>query len=295
MAELPAALLAGMAVSVALLSLGGAGVALRVPPLEARVGAGLRRLVAAEGDRMEAAGLRLGVGAMVSLELLLGGCAGAVGYLVTGMPVLALAAAALGFGVLRGFLGVRSTALRRERQDAVVAAVRTLRQLLETGAVGVSGALEILAQRGPVTLRPEFQAVVAGGLGPVAWALARRRLREPVFNLLSAAILVQRLGGGEMGPLFRELEESVTAAHEVEREAAALQVQARSASTLILCLPLAFIGVLCLLRSPYLDVYRTTPGQLFLAAMLAVMGAAHVLIKCWLRLPEEPRLELVDA
>ena len=293
MAEVAVAILAGAAVAAAVLVLGGTP--LRVPSLELRTGAWLRRAAWSEARRAAAAGFGLGAGRMVAAELALGLVAAGLGYLLTGMPALALAAAGLSLGVLFGALGWRSTALRRARQDAVVAAVRTLRQLLETGAVGVTAALAILAERGPLPLRREFQALVASGARPAAWAQARERVGEPVFDLLSAAILVQRPGGGELGPLFRELEESVTAAHEVEREASALQVQARSASTLILCLPVAFLAVMCLLRSPYLDVYRTLPGELFLAAMLAVMGAAHLLIRRWLRLPEEPRLELADA
>jgi Flp pilus assembly protein TadB len=286
-------MLAGAAAAVAVLSLGG--VSLRLPGLEVKIGAHLRRLAARETARAEASGLRFGTKSMLGLELLLSAAAGALAFLVSGLPALGAAAAVLGIGGLLGFLGVRATALRRMRQDAVVAAVRTLRQLLETGAVGVPGAIEILAKRGPIALRAEFQTIVAGGGRPVAWALARRRIGEPLFDLLSAAVLVQRPGGGELGPLFRELEESLTAAHEVEREAAALQVQARSASTLILCLPLAFLAVMCLLRSPYLDIYRTQSGELFLGAMLAVMAGAHVLIRRWLQLPEEPRLELADA
>jgi tight adherence protein B len=288
-----AALLVGTAVAFAVLMLGGSP--LRLPGLERWAGALLLGFALGEARRAEAAGLGLGVAGMVVLELLLGSAAACLGYLLTGMPALALAAAGLGWGVLLKALGLRATALRRARQDAVVASVRTLRQLLETGSVGVTAALAILAERGPLPLRREFQALVASGSRPAAWALARERVGEPVFDLLSAAVLVQRPGGGELGPLFRELEESVTAAHEVEREAAALQVQARSASTLILCLPVAFLAVMCLLRSPYLDVYRTLPGEAFLAAMLAVMGGAHILIRRWLRLPEEPRLELADG
>jgi Flp pilus assembly protein TadB len=293
MAEAAAALLVGMAVAVAVLALGG--MPLRVPLLEESARAALRRLAAGEARRAEAAGLPLGVAGIVTVELVLIAGAAGLGYLLTGMPALSLAAAGLTWGVVLGALGLRTRALRRERQDAVVASVRTLRQLLETGAVGVTAALEILAERGPRPLRREFQAVVAGGARPAAWALARERVGEPVFDLLSAAVIVQRPGGGELSPLFRELEESVTAAHEVEREASALQVQARSASTLILCLPVAFLAVMCLLRSTYLDVYRTLPGELFLTAMLAVMGGAHVLIRRWLRLPDEPRLELADG
>jgi tight adherence protein B len=290
---LEAALAAGLAVTVAGLVLGGAPGRSRAA--EAWVLREAGRLASGEARRARSSGLDTGRAGMLIAEVCLGLAAGGAGYLVTGMPALAAAAGGLAVGTLVGGLGLRATALRRERQDAVVAAVRTLRQLLETGAVGVSSALEVLAERGPELLRNEFAAIVAGGGRPPAWAEARRRVGEPVFDLLSAAVLVQRPGGGELGPLFRELEESVTAAHEVEREAAALQVQARSASTLILCLPLAFLAVMCLLRSPYLDVYRTPFGQLFLAAMLAVMAAAHVLIRRWLRLPEEPRVELVDA
>ncbi len=292
MLEAGSALPAGAAVAIAVLALGWTPV--RVPALEARLRFYLHLWLAGEAKRAAAAGLGVGARQLVALEVLVAAGAAVLGFRLSAMPALAVAAGGLSFGVLVGVLGLRSTALRRERQDAVVASVRTLRQLLETGAVGVTGALEILAERGPTALRREFQALVASGARPAAWARARERVGEPVFDLLSAAILVQRPGGGELAPLFRELEESVTAVHEVEREAAALQVQARSASTLILCLPLAFLAAMCLLRSPYLDAYRTLPGEVFLAAMLGVMGIAHLLIRRWLRLPEEPRLELAD-
>ena len=292
MVEVAGAAIAGTAAVVSVLALGGMR---RQRAVEDRLLAFVRARVAAEAERSAAAGVRLGGAGMVAIELLVAIAAATLGYLVTGMPALAGALAAVAVATLVGVLAVHSRSRRRERQDSVVAAVRALRQLLATGAVGVSGALEVLAQRGPESLRREFEAILAGGSRPAAWAAARRRVGEPVFDMLSAAILVQRPGGGELGPLFRELEESVTAIHEVEREAAALQVQARSASTLILCLPLAFLAVMCLLRSPYLDVYRTLGGQLFLAAMLAVMGAAHLLIRRWLRLPDEPRLEVFDG
>jgi len=290
--ELGAAAAAGLGTLLSVLALGGVS---RPRHFEHWVLRAARAMVEREARVAAAAGFGLRAGSMAGLEVAVAASGSLFGYLLTGMPALAAAGGGLALGSLRGALGLRSTALRRERQDAVVAAVRTLRQLLETGAVGVPGALEILAARGPAELRPDFEAVVAGGGAPVAWAAARRRVAEPVFDLLSAAIVVQRPGGGELGPLFRELEGSVTAAHEVEREAAALQVQARSASTLILCLPLAFLAVMGLLRSPYLDVYRTPAGQLFLAAMLAIMAAAHAVIRCWLRLPAEPRIELADA
>ncbi|HVD01407.1 MAG TPA: hypothetical protein VNG93_09730 [Candidatus Dormibacteraeota bacterium] len=288
-----AAFAAGLSVAVAALVLaGGPG---RPRSAEAWLLRAADRLATAEAGRARASGFQSGRTGMVVVEGATGLLAGAAAYLVTGMPVLGLAAGGLAVGFLVGWLGLRAAALKRERQDAVVSAVRTLRQLLETGAVGVTASLEVLAERGPDRLRREFSGIVGAGGRPQAWAEARRRVAEPVFDLLSAAVLVQRPGGGELGPLFGELEDSVTAAYEVEREAVALQVQARSASTLILCLPLAFLAVMCLLRSSYLDVYRTLFGQLFLASMLGTMAVAQLLIRRLLRLPEEPRVELVDG
>ena len=222
----------------------------------------------------------------------------AVGWALTGLPVLSAAGAALCLGGVRVSLSMRARGLRRARQDAVVEAVRSLRQLLETGAVSVAGALEVLAERGPAILRGEFSRVsrAAGGDQPgLAWAAAREAVAEPVFDLLSAAVLVQRPAGGELAPLFIDLEASVTAVYEVEREAEALQVQARSAAALILALPLAFLALMSALRSPYLDPYRQPLGEIFLAGMLAVMGSSYAWILHWLRLPSEPRLRLRDG
>lgn len=226
------------------------------------------------------------------VAVLLGALAG---YEISGLAALAGAGGGLAWGSLRIGLEVRKRSLKRARQDAALEAVRSMRQLLETGGVSVAGALAILAQRGPALLRPEFQrvALAAGGnLQAEAWSAAREAIAEPVFDLLSVAILVQRPAGGELAPLFSDLEASVTAVYEVEREAEALQVQARSAAVLILALPLAFLGLLSALHSAYLDPYRQPVGELFLASMLGVMGGSYAWILSWLRLPVEPRLRL---
>ena len=217
---------------------------------------------------------------------------------LTGLVALAAAGLVSGLAIARGVLRIRIGSLRRRRQDQVLEAVRTLRQVLEAGGAGVQQGLQALATRGPVGLRAEFGAIAAGaavGRQGEAWAKSRRRLQEPLFDLLSTAIEVQRPSGGRLGPLFVELEESVTALHEVAREAEALQVQARSAALLIVCLPVVFLVVLSALRSPYLDAYRAPAGEVFLTTMLAVMAVAYGWIMRWLRLPADDRLKLRDA
>jgi Flp pilus assembly protein TadB len=193
-------------------------------------------------------------------------------------------------------IGALARSRQARRQDAVLDAVRMLRQLLETGATSVNQAVSILAERGPLPLRAEFRSIAARSVGRrQAWKEARHRVAEPLFDMLAAAVLIQRPGGGELVPLFADLESSVTAAQEVEREARALQAQARSASTIIIALPLVFLAILSALGSPYLDAFRRPDGEVFLLAMLAVMGAGFVWMRRLLELPGLERVRLADA
>jgi Flp pilus assembly protein TadB len=216
--------------------------------------------------------------------------------LLTGLPVLAVPAAVGAVAAIRAIVTSRSRSQQVIRQDAVLEAVRMLRQLLETGAASVHQAIEILGQRGPAPLRSDFRLIAGITAGRrQAWIDARERIAEPLFDMLAAAVLIQGPGGGELAPLFADLEASVSAAQEVEREARALQVQARSASSIIVSLPIAFLLVLSTLHSPYLNAYRTATGEGFLLAMLAIMGCSYIWMRRLLQLPGLERVRLGDA
>jgi tight adherence protein B len=215
---------------------------------------------------------------------------------ITGLVVLAVPAAAFGASIVRAVVTARARANQVMRQDAVLEATRMLRQLLETGATSVNQAIAVLAERGPVVLRPEFRLIAARSIGRrQAWKEARARIGEPLFDMLAAAVLIQRPGGGELVPLFSDLEASVTAAQEVEREARALQAQARSASSIIVALPIAFLLILSTLHSPYLDAFHQAAGEAFLLAMLGIMAAGYVWMRRLLELPGLERVRLTDA
>jgi Flp pilus assembly protein TadB len=221
---------------------------------------------------------------------------GLVAATLTGLVPLAAPAAVGGVGAVHAVVSARARTHRVSRQDAVLEAVRMLRQLLETGATNVQQAVEILGQRGPAPLRSEFRLIAGATSGRrQAWAAARARVAEPLFDMLAAAVLIQGPGGGELAPLFADLEASVSAAQEVEREARALQVQARSASSIIVSLPIAFLVVLSALRSPYLDAFHQPAGEVFLIAMLGIMGVSYVWMRRLLQLPGLERVRLIDA
>jgi tight adherence protein B len=233
---------------------------------------------------------------LVALECCAALAAALCATVVTGLAVLSVPAAAGGASMVRAAVSARSRSLQVMRQDAVLEATRMLRQLLETGASSVNQAIAVLGERGPVTLRPEFRRIASKSIGRrQAWKEARERIGEPLFDMLAAAVLIQRPGGGELVPLFADLEASVTAAQEVEREARALQSQARSASSIIVALPMAFLLILSSLHSPYLDAFHETPGEFFLLAMLGVMAAGYFWMRRLLDLPGLQRVRLSDA
>src|SRR2546421_3683478 len=296
MLELAAALCAGAAVSVAAVT-----VAVPVPlmemPARSQLRSAMSSLVAHEAELASSSGWSwLQLSRLLLIELAAAVLAASAAGMFTGLPGLGIPSAAGAVTLVRFVAGARSRTRRRERQDSVLEAVRMLRQVLEAGAGGLQQAIAALAERGPQPLRSEFRLIAATSLGRrQAWRTARERVGEPLFDMLAAAVLVQGPGGGELAPLFADLESTVSGAQEVEREADALQVQARSAAAIIVSLPVAFLLVLSALRSPYLDAFHQPAGEAFLLLMLAVMGASYLWMRCLLRLDGLQRVRLVDA
>jgi tight adherence protein B len=294
MIDLAAAMSAGLGAALALLAL-----SLPEPELAliAWVKHAARRWWVAEQAVASAAGwVWLDGRTLVALEFVAASAGALFATTMTGLSVLSVPGAVGGASVVRAAVLARGRSLQAIRQDAVLEATRMLRQLLETGATSVNQAIAMLAERGPVPLRSEFRRIASKSIGRrQAWKEARERVGEPLFDMLAAAVLIQRPGGGELVPLFADLESSVAAAQEVEREARALQAQARSASSIIVALPIAFLLILSALRSPYLDAFHETTGEVFLLAMLGVMTAGYLWMRRLLDLPGLQRLRLTDA
>jgi tight adherence protein B len=298
MLEVAAALCAGLGVTAAVLA-----VALPPPALPEEVarlswlhgfvrGRWAEEEALAEGVGWPIRGAA-GLAVFQAAAAIVGGVAAAI---LTGLPVLAAAGAAGAVALVRGGVAARMRSKQVLRQDAVLEAVRMLRQLIETGATSVHAAIAMLGERGPAPLRSEFRIIAGTSVGRrQAWSAARQRIGEPLFDMLAAAVLIQSPGGGELAPLFADLEASVSGAQEVEREARALQVQARSAAAIIVSLPVVFLVVLSALRSPYLDAYHSLTGQAFLLLMLAVMACSYVWMRRLLLLPGLQRVRLSDA
>lgn len=294
MIEVAASVGAGLAVTAAVMAVCAPAPEMRAPGW--LLNAAIRRWRAEGALASETGWAGFDGRALVALRCLVGVLAATWVFAITGLLVLALPAALGGASAVGAAVKGRARSRQVTRQDAVLDATRMLRQLLETGATSVNQAVAVLAERGPVPLRSEFRLIASRSIGRrQAWREARQRVGEPLFDMLAAAVLIQRPGGGELVPLFADLESSVTAAQEVEREARALQAQARSASTIIVALPVAFLLILSALHSPYLDSFHQPAGQAFLLGMLAVMAAGYAWMRRLLRLPGLQRVRLSDA
>src|ERR1700737_2966097 len=192
MLEVAAALCAGLGVTTAILAVTA------VPPAADETGRPawwrrlLRRSWAEEAALAEGAGLSAGAaGTVMVLQVAAAVAGGSIAAILTGLPVLFAAGAAGAVASVRGALAGRTRGIRVARQDAVMESVRMLRQLLETGATSVPAAIAILGERGPAPLRSEFRVIAATSVGRrQAWASARRRIGEPLFDMLAAAVLL---------------------------------------------------------------------------------------------------------
>src|SRR5260370_6374616 len=179
MLEVSAALCAGLGVTEAIL-------AVAVPPQapldEAMVPSWLHRYLSKRwrDEQALAAGAGWtthGAAGLAVIQAVVAIAFGSGAALLTGLPVLGVAGAVARVAFVRGTFAARMRSRQVSRQDAVLDAVRMLRQLLETGASLVHAAGAVLGSRAPLPRRAEFRVIAATSVGRrQAWSAARQRI-----------------------------------------------------------------------------------------------------------------------
>jgi Flp pilus assembly protein TadB len=218
-----------------------------------------------------------------SARLLLGGVvvgllAGVGAWLVSGWPVLILAAIAAGLLLPRAWTARTQAAEQAARSEAVAEVAAGLRDGVR-GGLGVTDALGGLARFGPPALRGELTEVAAQAaiLGlPQALEGFARRLGDPLADLLAATLaLNHRLGGRNLAEVLDELAAAIRAEARTLREVRARQAQQRLSARLVAAAP---VGILLAIRQTnptYLAPFNTPLGQGVLALALLLVATGY--------------------
>jgi Flp pilus assembly protein TadB len=216
-----------------------------------------------------------------------------------GWPVLSLALG-VGVGLIPTLLVARLADCRQAAlRSALPDALTQLRDVLR-GGLSVQGGLEVLAHDGPEVLRPELTRLLrdarlggASGFADAVYA-ARSRLSHRLWDLVTAALLLDDRQGGGLSQSFDELARAarleVQALEEVQTYRSHVEWEAR----ILAGLPLVLLIAGRLVSPAYFSVYDGLSGQLWLAISLCLLGAGYVAMRWFGRLAPDPRV-LVEA
>jgi tight adherence protein B len=219
--------------------------------------------------------------------------AGLGAWLVSGWPVLTLAAMAGGLLLPRTWAARTLAAQRAARSEAVAEVAAGLRDGVR-GGLGVTDALGGLARWGPPALRAELTEVTAQAamLGlPHALESFARRVGDPLADLLAATLaLNQRLGGRNLADVLDELAAAIRADAHTLREVRARQAQQRLSARLVAAAPVGILLAICQTNPAYLAPFASPLGQLVLALALLMVVAGYLAMVRLARPPAGTRL-----
>jgi Flp pilus assembly protein TadB len=200
-------------------------------------------------------------------------------WLLTGWPVLTLAAVVGGFLLPRAWVARGDLRAQAARSEAIAELAAGLRDAVR-GGLGVTDALGGLATWGPPALRREVSelAAEAAVLGlPDALGNFARRLGDPLADLLATTLaLNHRLGGRNLAEVLDDLAAAIRAEAQTLREMRARQAQQRLSARLVAAAPFAVLLLLRQANPDYLAPFGTVIGQgvLALAVLLVAVGYA---------------------
>ena len=106
------------------------------------------------------------------------------------------------------------------------------------------------------------------------------RINSPDFNLVVAAVLIQRQGGGNLAQILDTISETINERVRMRREISALTAQGRMSGMVLGCLPFGLAIILQIISPGYLEPLFSNPmGQAALAGSGVLMLIGFVVIR----------------
>ncbi|MER7455468.1 type II secretion system F family protein [Micromonospora sp. NPDC126480] len=279
--ELVAVVSGAAAVAGALLAV-VAVVGTRRPPAPAPgAGRGVARLWRGSGatPREQRAHQALLVGALM---------AGALAFLLTGLPVVGLLVAVAVPGAPWLFSVGRAEQRAIARIEAVGEWTRRLKDVSATGQ-GLQSAITGTVATAPEEIQEEVRLLAArlqaGWLARPALLAFADEIADPVCDQAVAALILHLTDRGErLGDVLGSIASAAAAEVATRREVEAKRTQPRFAVRFLTGMTLAVIAY-GLLNTDYIRPYGTPLGQL----VMAVLGAAFVGLLAWVRSMSQPQ------
>ena len=216
----------------------------------------------------------------------------AVGWALTGIPVLAVLGGFAGGYAPFVWLRRRNEQSKRGRERAWPAALAQLADALEAG-LAFPAAVALLGETGPIPLRSEFARMHArlrsDGLAAALEQLAatRERTAGTVVLLLRAGLV--ELPAGGLAPLLRDLSvmlsERFEAREKARTKASSLQLEA----AILALSPIVLLLLVGAASPTYLAAYKTAAGTAVAVAGGIAIFACYLLMRRLGRIPEPQR------
>ena len=252
----------------------------RTPVRPASTGAGLRRLWRGSGTSHRE---------QRTYQLLLGAAlvAGALAFLITGLPVVGLIVAVAVPGTPWLFAVGRAEERAIARIEAVGEWTRRLRDVSATGQ-GLQQAIVGTIATVPDGIQEEVRLLAArlqaGWTARAALLAFADEISDPVCDQVVAALILHLTDRGErLGDVLGSIASAAAAEVATRREVEAKRTQPRFAVRFLTGMTLAVLAY-GLLNSEYIRPYGTVLGQLVMAAL----GAAFVALLIWVRSMSQP-------
>src|SRR3954451_22963532 len=279
--------LVGLAAGIGLLLIWSA---FAVPRRTPRVRRGQTRV----GDLLARAGLRHVSASAFLVMCGVVGCSAALGMpVVTRTPPVALVVGVMGWYLPVVVVSARARRRQRELADVWPEAVDNLASAVRAG-MSLAEALSQLGQRGPEALRPPFEAFaidyqVTGRFGESLDHL-KQRLCDPTGDRVVEGLRVAReVGGGELGPLLRNLSGFLRDDARTRSELESRQSWTVNGARLAVAAPWLVLLLLCFQRE-VITRYASTAGVVVLVVGALLCVVAYRLMVRIGRLPTERRV-----
>jgi hypothetical protein len=216
--------------------------------------------------------------------------AGAVSWLLTGMPVVGLLVAIAVPGAPWLFTVGNAEKRAIARIEAVGEWSRRLKDISATG-VGLQQAIVSSTATAPVEINNEVGTLAArlqaGWNGRIALLMFADEIADPVCDQVVAALILHLSDRGEhLGDVLGSIASAAAAEVATRREVEAKRTQPKFAVRFLTGLTLLVLGYAAL-RPTYMRPYATSTGQLVMAGL----GVTFVALLAWVRsmsLPPRP-------